>query len=259
MAFNSIHIYNPREIAGVRGAAMAAAQVLDRLCNAVVPGMSTLALDYLAEEFIRETGGVSASLNYHGFPRQVCISVNDEVVHGIGREDRIIAFGDLVKIDVMVKLNGFYGDNARTVCAGGAPDELSRMLMAVTRKALDAGIERAREGNCVNDIGAAVERVAKDAGFTTVKDYTGHGCGIKIHDNPSVPNFRQREKTPRLTKGMILCIEPMVNAGDWRVDVDPIDKWTVRTADHSRSAHFEQQVLITDKEPEILTVWPKNV
>ena len=254
-----IHIYSEKEIAGVRAACAASAQVLTRLCEVVQPGMTTLELDDLAGCFIRETGGTSGSYRYCGYPRQICISLNDEVVHGIGRADRVIQYGDLVKLDVVVNVDGYFGDNARTVGAGGAPGELAEALMTATRASLKAGIEHAREGNCVNDIGAAVENVVKNAGFSCVRDFVGHGCGLKMHEMPNVPNYRQNEKTSRLQAGMIICIEPMVNAGSWRVEVDAGDKWTVRTADHSLSAHFENQILITKKEPEILTVWPKNV
>ncbi len=259
MGNRQINIYKESDIAGVRAAAAAAAQVLTRLCDAVQPGMTTLELDNLAECFIHESGGTSASLHYCGYPRQVCISLNNEVVHGIGRHDRVIQPGDLVKIDVMVRKNGYVGDNARTVCAGGNPSPLAAKLMEVTREALRAGIDRAREGNCVNDIGAAVERVVKAGGFSCVRDFVGHGCGKQVHEAPNVPNFRQHEKSPSLKAGMIICIEPMVNCGTWRVNVDPVDKWTVTTADNQLSAHFENQILITKKEPEILTVWPKNV
>lgn len=253
-----IAIYKENEIEKIRLAAQAAAQVLDRLCQAVQPGMSTLDLDNLAECFIRETGGRSGSLNYHGYPRQVCISLNDEVVHGIGRADRIIQFGDLVSLDVVVALDGYYGDNARTVCAGGEPDPLARRLLEATEAALQAGIEAAQEGNTVNDIGAAVQRVAEGAGFQCVRDMVGHGCGRHMHEPPEVPNFRQRRKTPRLEPGMVLCLEPMVNAGTWEIEIDRQDQWTCRTLDHSPSAHFEHQVLITRKKPEILTLCPKT-
>ena len=130
--------------------------------------------------------------------------------------------------------------------------------MRVTQKGLQAGIDRAREGNCINDIGTAVERVAESAGFSCVRDMVGHGCGRKMHEDPEVPNYRQSGKTPRLAAGMIICIEPMINVGTWRITVDPVDRWTVRSADHSLSAHFEHQILITKKDPEILTLYAKS-
>ena len=253
-----VTIYKENEIEKIRLAAQASAQVLDRLCAAVQPGMSTLDLDHLAECFIRETGGRSGSLNYHGYPGQVCISLNDEVVHGIGRADRIIQFGDLVSLDVVVALDGYYGDNARTVCAGGQPSSLASRLLETTEAALMAGIEAAQEGNTVNDISTAVQRVAEGAGFQCVRDMVGHGCGKHMHESPEVPNFRQRRKTPVLQPGMVLCIEPMVNAGTWEIEIDRHDQWTCRTLDHQLSAHFEHQVLITRKKPEILTLCPKK-
>ncbi|MCQ2396974.1 MAG: type I methionyl aminopeptidase [Lentisphaeria bacterium] len=258
MAVERIQLYSEREVAKVRVAAQAAAEVLSRLCDAVQPGLSTLDLDNLAGEFIREVGGRSGSLNYHGFPRQVCISLNDEVVHGIGRADRIIQFGDLVKIDVVVEVDGYYGDNARTVCAGGSPDQLSAQLMSVTEESLKAGIAAAVDGATVNDVSIAVQRVVESAGFSCVRDMVGHGCGKHMHEPPEVPNFRMRAKSPRLVPGMIICIEPMVNVGDWRIEIDAADRWTCRTLDHSLSAHFENQILITKKNPEILTVCQKK-
>lgn len=258
MSVERILLYNEHEVAKVRRAAQAAALVRDRLCEAVCPGMTTLDLDNLAECFIQETGGKSGSLNYHGYPGQVCISLNDEVVHGIGRADRIIQYGDLVSIDVVVELDGYFGDTAKTVCAGGAPDPLAENLLATTQKALLAGIDAAQDGATVNDISCAVQRTAEGAGFSCVRDMVGHGCGKHMHEPPEVPNFRMRAKSPRLVPGMILCIEPMVNVGDWRIDIDPEDRWTCRTVDHSLSAHFEHQILITKQNPEILTLCPKK-
>lgn len=252
-------IYGEKDIAGIRRAAQASAEVLGRLCEAVSPGMSTFDLDMLAKEFIKETGGTSAFFNYHGYPGQICVSVNDEVVHGIGRPTKIIQPGDLVSLDVGVTIGGYVGDNARTVCAGGTATGEGAHLMDVTRQALKAGILRAREGNCVNDIGAAVQRVVEDAGFHVVVDMVGHGCGKIMHEPPEVPNFRCKGKTPALKAGMVICIEPMVNVGTSRIVIDRNDRWTARTADGSLSAHFENQILITKDAPEILSVWQKTM
>ncbi len=258
MAQEKIAIYSGREVAGIRAAAQAAAEVLARLCDEVRPGISTLDIDRLAGQFIKETGGTSGSYHYHGYPGQICVSLNDEVVHGIGRADRIVMPGDLVKLDVVVTLNGYNGDTARTVCAGGCPAPLAESLMLATEEGLRAGIAAARDGNCVNDIGRAVERVARAAGFSTVRDMVGHGCGRHMHEPPEVPNYSVFGKTPRLRPGMVICIEPMVNAGHYAIALDPVDRWTTRTCDHSLSAHFEHQILITNNEPEILTAWPKT-
>jgi methionyl aminopeptidase len=255
MAKERIVIYNESEIAGIRAAAQAAAQVLARTCAVVRPGLSTKDIDDLAGSFIRETGGKSASLGYHGYPGQICISINEEVVHGIGRPQRIIAEGDLVSLDVCVKYCGYVGDNARTIiagCSASAPEGAQRLL-TVTSEALQAGIAAARAGNCVNDISSAVEKVATAAGYGVVRDLVGHGCGKNMHEPPEVPNYRQPGRTPILRPGMVLCIEPMINAGTGRVLIDSQDHWTVRSADHSLSAHFEHQILITDAQAEILT------
>ena len=252
-----INIYKGSDLEGVRVAAQASAYVLQRLCEAVTPGMSTLDLDRLAAEFIKETGGKSAFLNYHGYPAQICCSVNEVVVHGIGRADKVINPGDIVSLDVGVTVGGFTGDNARTVVAGGVSTPLKDKLLDATRRSLDAGIAAAVPGNRVCDIGAAVEKVVKEAGFSVVRDMVGHGCGRKMHEDPQVPNYRLPGFSPELKPGMILAIEPMVNVGTWRITIDKEDGWTVRTADGSLSAHFEHQILITQKEPEVLT-WPKN-
>ncbi|MFA6815653.1 MAG: type I methionyl aminopeptidase [Lentisphaeria bacterium] len=253
MSKDKVIIYNESEIAGVRKAAQASAEVLDRLCNAVVPGMTTETVDELAKEYIKDTGGVSDFYDYCGFPGQICISLNDEVVHGIGSKDCIIQLGDVVSLDVGVKIGGYYGDNARTICAGGQPGELTAKLLTVTRDSLMAGIDQARDGNTINDIGSAVEKVARAAKFGVVRDMVGHGCGKHLHEDPEVPNYRVKGHTPRLKAGMIICIEPMITTGTWRIKVDPVNKWTCRTTDGSLSAHFEHQVLITKKEAEILT------
>jgi len=257
MTRGKITIYQPDEIAGVRAAAQASALVLKRLCEAVTPGMTTADMDHLAEDFIRETGGKSAFLGYQGYPGQICVSLNDEVVHGIGRADRVIAPGDIVSLDVGVALGGYVGDNARSVCAGQAATGVAADLLRTTQEALAAGIDQARDGNCVNDIGLAVERVAKRAGFSVVRDMVGHGCGRHMHEPPEVPNYRIPGRSPTLREGMILAIEPMINVGTWRVTIDRHDGWTVRSADASLSAHFEHQVLITKNQAEILT-WVKT-
>lgn len=253
MSKDRIRIYDNTEAARVRRAAQASAEVLQRLCTAVVPGMTTWDLDQLAAAYIKETGGHSAFLNYHGYPGQICVSLNEEVVHGIGRRDRVITTGDLVSIDVGVCVDDYVGDNARTVCAGSTPTGTAAALLQATADALEAGIAAALPGKCVNDISAAVEKVVKGAGFSVVRDLVGHGCGAHMHEPPEVPNYRVSGRTPTLRPGMILCIEPMVNQGGWRVIIDRQDKWTVRSADASLSAHFEHQILITANKPEVLT------
>jgi methionyl aminopeptidase len=252
MATGKINIYEGKDLEGVRAAAQASAYVLDRTAQVVVPGMSTADIDMLAAEFIKETGGKSCFLGYNGYPAHICVSINNEVVHGIGRPDRFVQPGDLVSLDVGVTIGGYCGDNARTVCAGPC-SELGQRLMDTTKEALEAGIEQAVEGNTINDIGSAVEHVARRAGFSVVRDMVGHGCGRRMHEPPEVPNYFIRGNSPVLKEGMILAIEPMVNVGTWRIVIDRVDGWTTRTADSSLSAHFEHQVLVKKHKAEVLT------
>ncbi len=252
-------VHTQKEIRGIRASARAAAHVLQALCETVRPGMSTLDVDRLAGDLIRQAGGSSAFNGYHGFPGQICISLNDEVVHGIGRADRIIQPGDLVSLDVGVRLDGYIGDTAATLCAGGAAacrtPEAARLIAAAC-KGLEQGVSAALAGNRVNDIGRAVEDVVSRAGFSVVRDFVGHGCGVELHEPPEVPNFASPKRGPRLVAGMVLAIEPMVNAGAPGIRVES-DGWTVRTTDGALSAHVEHMVLITDGKPEILT-WRKT-
>jgi len=251
-------VHTVAEISAIRAAARATAWVRDELALRVQAGMTTLEVDRLAGELIRRTGGKSAFLGYRGFPGQICISVNDEVVHGIGRPDRVLHVGDLVSLDVGVKLGIGIGDTATTVCVGGAPGPVQERLLRATRESLDAGMAAARSGNDVSEIGRAVQAVVEAAGFSVVRDFVGHGCGLELHEPPEVPNFATKPKGPVLRPGMVLAIEPMVNAGTARVEVDRHDGWTVRTADGGLSAHFEHLVLITEQEVEILTC-PKTL
>lgn len=251
----SVCIHTPDEIRGIRRAAQAAAAVRDQLAAAIQPGMSTADVDRLAARLIGETGGEPAFFNYRGFPGTICISLNDEVVHGIGVPGRIIQPGDLVSLDVGVRLDGFIGDTATSVCAGGVANPEAAKLMNNAQECLVKAIAVARGGNHVADIGGTVEKHARTAGFAVVRDFVGHGCGCELHEPPEVPNFKTSHRGPRLEPGMVLAIEPMVNAGTARVSIDN-DGWTVRTADGRLSAHFEHMVLITQKEAEILT-WPK--
>jgi methionyl aminopeptidase len=252
-----VRVHTAAEIAGIRLAARATAQVLQQLCDELKPGMSTLDVDRRAEELIRQTGGSSAFYQYRGFPGQLCISLNDEVVHGIGRAERRIRLGDIVSLDVGVRLNGFIGDSAVTVCVGAPSAPRLGRLLDSGRRSLEAGIAAAVADARVNDIGVAVEQVVTGDGFSVVRDFVGHGCGCELHEPPEVANFRTADRGPRLQAGMVLAIEPMVNGGSSDVTIDS-DGWTVRTRDGEISVHFEHMVLITDGEPEILTLWPKT-
>ncbi len=248
-------IYDDNAIAGIRKAAQAAALAKHKIAESIEVGMSTAQLDTIAGDIIRGLGGYPTFLNYHGYPGQICISVNDVVVHGIGSPDVIICDGDIVSIDVGVTLDGYVGDNAMSVIAGNTRLDEDVELLDVTRKAVLAGVEAARAGNFIKDISAAVENTAKSAKLGVVREYVGHGCGVELHEPPEVPNFVSRERGTVLRAGMVLCIEPMFNLGTNKVFTES-DNWTVRTRDGKKSAHFEHMVLITQTDPEILT-WLK--
>lgn len=247
-------IHGEDEIRRIRKAAQAAAMVREELTRLARPGMTTKNLDDLAGSIIATTGGTSAFLGYRGFPGQICISLNEEVVHGIGSPQRVMKEGDLLSLDIGVKLDGGVGDTAKSFCLGETTPEVS-MLLETTELALMEGIKEAITGNYVGDISAAVEKVAKKAGLGIVREYVGHGCGTQLHEPPEVPNFVTRNRGPRLVPGMVLAIEPMLNLGTHKV-VTASDNWTVSTLDGKLSAHFEHMVYITQKEPEILT-WLK--
>lgn len=251
-------IHTPAEIARIRVAAGLTARVRDQIVQMARPGMSTWQLDQIAGQLIRETGGTSAFLNYCGYPGNICISVNDEVVHGIGRPDRIIGEDDIVSIDVGVCFDGALGDCATTFGFKELSPERKRLLEG-TEKALYRGIDAARCGNNVRDISRAVERCAREHRLGIVREYTGHGSGIRLHEPPEIPNYSGWGTGPKLVPGMVICIEPMLNLGTDAITVDRVDKWTVRTRDGYDSAHFEHMILITENNPEILTKWQKTM
>ncbi len=248
-------IHTPEEIARIRRAALLTASVRDDLAAMARPGMTTFDLDRLAGELITRTGGTSAFKNYCGFPGNICISVNDVVIHGIGREDVVISEKDIVSIDVGVKFDGAIGDTALTFGFTDQPADVKN-LMEGTQEALMAGIAAARCGAFVHEISAAVEKCARRHKLGIVREYVGHGCGIQLHEPPQVPNYTGSGKGPRLEPGMVLCIEPMLTIGSESVKLDRKDGWTVRTRDGKWSAHYEHMILITENEPEILT-WQK--
>ena len=246
-----IPIKTRAELASMRVACRLSAQVLAEMAAQVVPGITTGELDEFAARRMRELGVKSAFFGYGGFPGHTCISLNDEVVHGIpGR--RVINAGDLVSVDLGIVAEGFIGDNAITVRVG-AVDEESDRLCRVGEAALAAGIAAAQAGNRVGDIGHAVQAVTEAAGFSVVRDFCGHGVGRKLHEDPQIPNYGEPGRGPRLQPGMTLAIEPMINSGTWQVEVLP-NRWTVRTRDGRRSAHYEHTVLVVEQGPaEILT------
>jgi methionyl aminopeptidase len=241
---------SPDELKLMRSSCAMAAEVLEDIGGIIKPGITTLQLDDFAAERIKARGGKSAFLGYRKYPRQVCISVNDEVVHGMGSE-RELRFGDIVSVDVGVSYKGFIGDNARTFAVGGC-GVLAQRLLDVTEQALYLGIAQARAVNRVTDISRAIQEFVEGNGFSVVREFVGHGVGRAMHEDPQVPNFVDRKMNEKLRAGMTIAIEPMVNAG--QPDVKMLkDGWTVVTQDGSLSAHFEHTVLITDGEPEILT------
>ena len=250
-------VHSDTAICGIRKAAIAAASVKMQLASMIRPGMSTKEIDVLAATLIAKTGGRSAFLGYRNYPGQICISVNDEVVHGIGSEQRIVVPGDVLSLDIGVTLDGYIGDNAITIVVGNLPSlppDIERLLEG-TKLALDNAIKECIPGNRIRNISNAVEQTAKKYQLSVVREYVGHGCGEELHEPPEIPNYVMRNPGPMLRPGMVLAIEPMLNLGKRNVTTDN-DGWTVRTKDGKISAHFEHMVLITDKLPEILT-WQK--
>jgi len=240
------------EIEKMRRSGRIVRQVLDTVKALVVPGVSTMDLERAAEKKIRELGAKPAFKGYYDYPCVLCTSVNQEVVHGIPSAERVLREGDIVSIDCGVVLDGYYGDAAITVPVGEKISGEVRRLLEVTEKSLYQGIEEARVGKRLGDIGAAVQQCVEAAGFSVVREFVGHGIGTKLHEEPQVPNFGQRDQGLKLREGMVLAIEPMVNAGGSNVKVLE-DKWTAVTEDGMPSAHFEHCVAITREGPVILT------
>jgi methionyl aminopeptidase len=245
-----IPIKTSREIDRMRASCKLASNILEQLSSMLCPGITTRDVDQSAAKLMELSGCTSAFLGYRQFPGHICISVNDEVVHGIGGSRRI-QYGDIVKLDIGVVLNGFVGDTAATIPIGAVNDDIQRLL-GVTEEALYKGIDNAREGNRLSEVCAAIQDEVESNGFSVVREFVGHGVGRKLHEEPQIPNYRASGATAKLRAGMTLAIEPMVNMGRATVKVLD-DDWTVVTADHSPSAHFEHTVLVTKGEPEILT------
>jgi len=239
------------EIEILRKAARVVALTLDMVGENIREGMKTRELDEMIEAYIRSLGAIPGFKNYQGFPASACISINEEVVHGIPGEN-VIANGDIVSVDVGSIVEGFYGDSARTYGIG----EVSREkidLMEYTEKSLMAGIDKARKGNKLGEVSATIQTVAESQGYGVVRQLVGHGIGRQMHEEPQVPNFGSYDEGPVLETGMVIAIEPMINAGTYKVKTMP-DGWTVVTADGLPSAHFEHTVAITDEGPDILTL-----
>ena len=235
----------------MRRAGQVVAKTLDMVGENIHAGMTTGELDKMIEDFLRSHGAVPAFKGYHGFPASACISIDDEVVHGIPGK-RVIKEGEIVSVDLGSIVDGFYGDSARTFAIGEI-DESRRELMEWTEKSLQAGIDKARKGNKLGAISSAVQQVAESRGYGVVRDLVGHGIGRNLHEEPQVPNFGSPDVGPVLSTGMVIAIEPMITMGTYRVKTLP-DGWTVVTADGQPSAHFEHTVAITDNGPDVLTV-----
>ncbi|HEY3913150.1 MAG TPA: type I methionyl aminopeptidase [Verrucomicrobiae bacterium] len=250
-----IILKSARDMEAMRPACEVASTVLDEVCGFIQPGVTTGQVDEFAAARMKERGAKSAFLGYRKFPKNICVSVNEQVVHGIGGP-RMLEFGDIVSLDIGVTYNGYIGDTAKTVAVGGC-DVRAQRLMDVTEQSLYEGIAQALPGNRVADISRAVQSYVEGNGFSIVREFVGHGVGRTVHEEPQVPNYVENNvQSPKLRPGMTLAIEPMVNAGMPHVLVLK-DGWTVVTKDGSLSAHFEHTVLITEGEPEILT-WPSK-
>lgn len=247
-----VTIKSAREIELMREAGKILAKVHEELGAAIRPGISTLDIDRLGEKLIRGYGCVPSFKNYNGYPASICVSVNDEVVHGIPSKKRIIREGDIVSLDAGVIWHGYHSDAARTHVAGKTSPEAEK-LIEVTRESFFQGIKYAKAGNHLGDISSAIQAYAESFGYGVVRDLVGHGIGTHLHEEPEVPNFAQKRKGIKLMPGMTLAIEPMINAG--RPDVVWLDDgWTVVTDDGTLSAHYENTILITEGEPEILSL-----
>lgn len=246
----SIYIKSEKEIEGIKISARIVAQTLDYIKGYLQPNVTLSQIENLCADFIIKHNATPAFKGYHGFPSAVCISVNEEVVHGIPN-GRKIQLGDLIKIDVGVLKNGYYADGAKTFPIGNI-DTNKKRLLDITEKSLYLGISKARDGNHLGDVSSTIQNYVESNGFSVVRELSGHGVGIELHEEPMVPNFGLPSKGITLKKGMTLAIEPMVNMGTYQV-LTQENKWTVVTKDGLVSAHFEHTILVTDNEPEILT------
>jgi methionyl aminopeptidase len=247
-----IQLKSPREIEVMAEGGRILGDTVEHLRGAARAGMTTLELDRIAEEFIRgHDGATPAFKGLYGFPGSICTSINNEIVHGIPSKKRVLKEGDIISIDVGVGYEGYFTDSATTVAIGEV-DEETRRLLEVTERSLQAGIAAAIPGNHLGDIGAAVQQVVEEAGFSVVRDLVGHGIGVEFHEEPQVPNYGKPKRGLKLVPGLTLAIEPMVNIGGPTTRTLP-DKWTIVTVDGSRSAHFEHTVAITESGHRVLT------
>ena len=248
----AVTIKSPREIELMREAGRILAKTHEELAKNLRPGMSTWDIDHMGEEIIRSYGCIPSFKNYNGYPASICVSVNDEVVHGIPHKEHFLDEGDIVSLDAGVTCKGYHSDAARTYGIGQIDDD-AKKLIEVTRQSFFEGIKFAKAGNHLNDISVAIQKYAESFGFGVVRDLVGHGIGSHLHEDPEIPNFARKRKGILLQPGMTLAIEPMITEGSYEV-VWLDDDWTVMTEDGGWAAHYENTILITENEPEILSL-----
>lgn len=248
----AVTIKSPREIELMREAGRILVKTHEELAKNLRPGMSTWDIDHMGEEIIRSYGCIPSFKNYNGYPASICVSVNDEVVHGIPHKEHFLDEGDIVSLDAGVIYKGYHSDAARTYGIGEIDDD-AKKLIEVTRQSFFEGIKFAKAGNHLNDISAAIQKYAESFGFGVVRDLVGHGIGSHLHEDPEIPNFARKRKGILLQPGMTLAIEPMITEGSYEV-VWLDDDWTVMTEDGGWAAHYENTILITENEPEILSL-----
>jgi len=244
-----------QEIDLIRKCSLLVGETLAEIAKEIRPGVTTKHLDKMAEEFIRDNGAIPGFLNYNGYPASLCISINDTVVHGIPDEKTVLKDGDIVSVDCGTIINGWYGDSAFTFEVGEVAPEI-KQLLEVTRKSLELGIEKAVAGNRIGDIGYAIQSYVESFGYSVVRDLVGHGIGRNMHEPPEVPNYGRRGVGAKLTEGMVICIEPMINMGTYKVKILN-DGWTVKTTDGKPSAHFEKQIAVRKQKAEVLIDYDK--
>ena len=249
----AVTIKSPREIELMRESNRLLAEVHKALEESIRPGMTTLDVDRLGEKLIRERGGIPNFKNYNGYPASICVSVNDEVVHGIPSKYRVLQEGDIVSLDAGLIYKGYHSDAARTHAVGKVSLEKQK-LMDVTKQSFFEGMKYAKAGNYLYDISNAIDAYVSQFGYGIVRDLVGHGIGTHLHEDPQIPNFAQKKRGIKLVPGMTLAVEPMINMGTWQVEFLS-DGWTVVTKDGLPSAHYENTILITEGEPEILTLY----
>ncbi len=251
VSLTMIIIHSEEELNLIRASSRIVAEVFKELIKLIRPGITTGELDETAEEMISEKGAEPAFKGYKGFPATICASINEEVIHGIPGL-RVLKEGDIISLDMGVKYKGYFGDSATTVTVGEVSSDIKKLLR-VTRQALFEGIKKARAGNRLSDISHAIQSHVEKNGFSVVRDFVGHGIGGSLHEEPQIPNFGRPNQGPRLKPGMVLAIEPMVNMGNFEVEIKQ-DNWTAVTCDRQPSAHFEHTVIVTEDKPEILTM-----